>query len=46
MPYEILASIMDEIEESPTLYSVDVVDLKRAPEQFRAIALEHVLEII
>ncbi len=45
-PYEVLASIADEIEEAPTLYSVDVVDFKRAPEQFRAVALEHVLEII
>ncbi len=46
MPYEILASIVAEIEEAPTLYSVDVVDFKRAPEQFRAVALEHVLEIV
>ncbi len=45
VPYEILASIADEIEESPTLYSVDVVDFKRAPEEFRATALEHVAEI-
>ena len=45
VPYEILASIIDEIEESPTLYSVDVIDLKRAPEQFRAVALERATEI-
>ncbi len=45
VPYEVLASIMDEIEESPTLYSVDVVDFKRAPEQFRAVALERATEI-
>ena len=45
VPYDILASIMAEIEELPTLYSVDVVDFKRAPEQFRAAALEHVAEI-
>jgi predicted nucleotidyltransferase len=46
VPYDVLASIMAEIEESPTLYSVDVVDFKRAPEQFRAVALEHVTEIV
>ncbi len=46
VPYEILSSIVAEIEESPTLYSVDVVDFKRAPEQFRAVALEHILEIV
>jgi predicted nucleotidyltransferase len=45
VPYDILASIMAEIEESPTLYSVDVVDFKRAPGEFRAAALEHVAEI-
>ena len=44
-PYEILAAIIDEIVESPTLYSVDVVDLKRAPAQFRAVALERAMEI-
>ena len=45
VPYEILATIMDEVGESPTLYSVDVVDLKRAPAQFRAVALERATEI-
>ena len=45
VPYEILATIIDEIGESPTLYSVDVVDLKRAPAQFRAVALERATEI-
>jgi predicted nucleotidyltransferase len=44
-PYEILASIIEEIGESPTLYSVDVVDLKRAPAQFRAVALERATEL-
>jgi uncharacterized protein len=46
VPYEILASIAAEIEELPTLYSVDVVDFKRVPEQFRAVALEHIVEIV
>jgi predicted nucleotidyltransferase len=46
VPYEILASIAAEIEESPTLYSVDVVDFKRVPEQFRAVAFEHIAEIV
>jgi predicted nucleotidyltransferase len=45
VPYEILATIMDEVGESPTLYSVDVVDLKRAPARFRAVALERATEI-
>jgi len=45
VPYEILATIIDEIGESPTLYSVDVVDLKRAPAPFRAVALERATEI-
>jgi len=45
VPYETFASILADIEESPTLLSVDVVDFKRVPEEFRAIALRHVLEI-
>ncbi|MGD0563306.1 MAG: nucleotidyltransferase domain-containing protein [Roseiarcus sp.] len=46
VPYEILASILAEIEEAPTLYSMDVVDFKRVPEQFRAVAFEHIAEIV
>ena len=45
VPYEILASITAEIEESPTLYSLDVVDFKRVPEEFRAAAFAHISEI-
>lgn len=45
VPYETLASIIEDIEESPTLYSVDVVDFRRLPEAFRAVALQHIAEI-
>ncbi len=45
VPYETLASIIADLEESPTLYSIDVVDFRRVPEEFRAIALQHTTEI-
>ena len=33
-----LAAIHEEIEEAPTLYSIDVVDFRRLPEKFRKVA--------
>src|SRR6266567_5818657 len=38
VPREALAAIHEEIEEAPTLYSIDVVDFKRLPEKFRQVA--------
>ena len=40
-----LAAIIEETDESPTLYSIDVVDFKRLPERFRDVALEATVEI-
>ncbi|HEU0156160.1 MAG TPA: nucleotidyltransferase domain-containing protein, partial [Stellaceae bacterium] len=33
-----LAAIQDEIEDAPTLYSIDIVDFARVPEKFRRVA--------
>ena len=33
-----LAAIHDEIEEAPTLFTIDVVDFARMPQQFRKVA--------
>ena len=38
VPRATLAAIEDEIEEAPTLYTIDVVDFTRVPEQFRRVA--------
>jgi predicted nucleotidyltransferase len=38
VPHEALALIQEELEEAPTLYSVDIVDFSRVPEKFRRIA--------
>jgi len=38
MPYPTLAAIQDELEEAPTLHTIDVVDFARVPEQFRRVA--------
>jgi predicted nucleotidyltransferase len=39
---EMLASIEEELEEAPTLYTSDVVDFGRAPEKFRRVASRQV----
>ncbi len=44
-PYETLASILADIEESPTLYTVDEVDFRRVPEEFRELAFRDAREI-
>lgn len=33
-----LVAIHDELEEAPTLYTIDVVDFVRMPERFRRVA--------
>ena len=43
VPYEILSAIESDLEESDTLYTVDVVDFTRVPEKFRAVAKERIL---
>ena len=37
-----LAAIIDELEEAPTLYTIDVVDFRRLPERFRRVASQRV----
>jgi predicted nucleotidyltransferase len=38
VPLEALAQIHEELEEAPTLYTIDVVDFARVPEKFRRFA--------
>ena len=38
VPRSALAAIHEELEEAPTLYTIDVVDFRRAPENFRRLA--------
>lgn len=38
VPREALELIHEELEEAPTLYSVDVVDFRRVDEKFRRVA--------
>jgi len=40
-----LARIREEIEELPTLYSIDVIDFARAEDDFKQVAREY-MEII
>jgi uncharacterized protein len=40
VPRQALAAIEDELEEAPTLYTVEIVDFARAPESFRRVARE------
>lgn len=38
VPHEILELIHEELEEAPTLYSIDVVDFRSVDEKFRRVA--------
>jgi uncharacterized protein len=38
VPRAALSAIQDELDEAPTLYTIDVVDFARMPEKFRRVA--------
>lgn len=42
VPFSMLFAIRDEVERIPTLYMIDVVDFRRASDDFREVALQHV----
>lgn len=42
VPHEALALIEEELEEAPTLYTIEVVDFARMPEKFRRVAATRV----
>ena len=42
VPRSALAAIHEELEDAPTLYTIDVVDFRRAPENFRRLAQQRV----
>lgn len=42
LPYETVSNILEDIEEAPTLYSIDVVDFGRLPEKFKQTVRERV----
>jgi predicted nucleotidyltransferase len=42
VPHPALAAIQEELEEAPTLYTIDVVDFTRVPEKFRKVARQRI----
>lgn len=42
VPRDALAAIHEELEEAPTLYSIDVVDFRRLPDKFREVAQQRI----
>ena len=42
VPHPALGAIHDELEEAPTLFTIDVVDFKRMPENFRKVAQQRI----
>ena len=42
VPRSALAAIHDELEEAPTLYTIDVVDFACVPEKFRRVAQQRI----
>ena len=39
---EAMARIEDELEEAPTLYTIEIVDFTRVPESFRRVATHRI----
>ena len=42
VPYATLTAIRDDLEDAPTLYTVDVVDFSRVPSKFRDTARKRI----
>jgi predicted nucleotidyltransferase len=42
VPHAALAAIHDELEEAPTLFTIDVVDFRRVPEKFCKVAQQRI----
>ena len=42
VPREAMALIEEELEEAPTLYTIEVVDFARVPENFRRVAIRRI----
>jgi predicted nucleotidyltransferase len=42
VPRAALAAIEDELDEAPTLYTIDIVDFARVSETFRRVARERI----
>jgi predicted nucleotidyltransferase len=42
VPRAVLAGIEDELDEAPTLYTVEVVDFSRVSERFRRVARQQI----
>ena len=41
IPVEVIGAIREDLEELPTLYSIDVVDFAAASSDFTSVALQH-----
>jgi len=42
VPHATLAAIRDELDEAPTLYTIDIVDFTRVPDKFRRVAQQRI----
>jgi uncharacterized protein len=42
VPHPALAAIHDELEEAPTLFTIDVVDFSRLPKKFRKVPQQRI----
>jgi predicted nucleotidyltransferase len=42
VPHATLVAIDEELEEAPTLYTIEVVDFARMPEKFREVARQRI----
>jgi predicted nucleotidyltransferase len=42
VPRKAMALIEEELEEAPTLYTIEIVDFARVPENFRQVAIRRI----
>lgn len=45
IPYGVWGDIAEEIEDIPTLYTIDIVDFQRVSPEFRCVALQQIEQL-
>ncbi|MFQ5431138.1 MAG: nucleotidyltransferase family protein [Nitrospinota bacterium] len=45
LPAKLFADIVDEVEELPVLYKIEIVDFKKVSPDFREVALQYIEDI-
>lgn len=46
IPYGTVGKIVEEIDDLPTLYKIEIVDFKKVSENFRKVALQYTEKLV